>query len=252
MRRWAFQSAGWLALGAGSLMLAGFGSTAIAAAGDSLAFQRFSAGSGLAAFTPASFDPRVAELVARTGNGRMIRFTPAGASSVGVNRAVTVAVRVDADMALAISQNSAISAARNAATSESPVRIAPTRYNLGLARGYSSFAQAPAPSAIISRNLTDADIPDLATYRPSAGVAEEPSRFGARIAVEQGPLAEAEAAPARSATDRMVDVGGSYRITRNLDVTAGVRVEQDRDLRALPDVETQDSRAVYIGTQFRF
>ena len=50
----------------------------------------------------------------------------------------------------------------------------------------------------------------------------------------------------------MVDVGGSFRLTRNLDVTAGVRYQQERDLRALPELDKQDSQAVYIGTQFRF
>ena len=46
---------------------------------------------------------------------------------------------------------------------------------------------------------------------------------------------------------------GSYRLTRNFDVTAGVRYTQERD-RLAPVVDTakQDSQAVYIGTQFHF
>ena len=48
------------------------------------------------------------------------------------------------------------------------------------------------------------------------------------------------------------DVGGAYRVTRNLDVTAGVRYSQDRErLKPLTDGK-QDSQAVYVGTQFRF
>jgi hypothetical protein len=47
-------------------------------------------------------------------------------------------------------------------------------------------------------------------------------------------------------------VAGSYSLTRNLDITAGVRIEQDRDLIPVPDLDQQDSQAVYIGTQFRF
>ena len=49
-----------------------------------------------------------------------------------------------------------------------------------------------------------------------------------------------------------VDLGGSYRLTRNIDVTAGVRYSQDRD-RIVPPAEAKaDNQAVYVGTQFRF
>ena len=50
-----------------------------------------------------------------------------------------------------------------------------------------------------------------------------------------------------------IDVGGSYSLSRNLDVTAGVRYKsQDRDrLAPLPDAQ-RDSQAVYVGTAFRF
>ena len=41
-------------------------------------------------------------------------------------------------------------------------------------------------------------------------------------------------------------------MSRNLDLTAGVRVTSDRD-RLLPLTDgKQDSQAVYVGTQFRF
>ena len=49
-----------------------------------------------------------------------------------------------------------------------------------------------------------------------------------------------------------VDVGGSFRLARNLDVTGGVRykIQNDR-LEPLAD-QRRDSQAVYIGTAFRF
>ena len=49
-----------------------------------------------------------------------------------------------------------------------------------------------------------------------------------------------------------VDLGGAYRITRNLDVTAGVRLSQERDRLSPITDSVQDSQAVYVGTQFRF
>src|SRR3546814_13819214 len=62
-----------------------------------------------------------------------------------------------------------------------------------------------------------------------------------------------------AATDRItapggnpsVDVVSSYRVTRNLDVTAGVRYKADDRLEPLTDAR-RDSQAVYVGTQFRF
>ena len=203
-----------------------------------------------AALTPATVDPRLAELVAERTDGstRLIRFTPAGMAD-RTKRAITVAVRIDEGSARAISVRSAIEAAKDHVAGESGVRITPTRYNLGLSRGYQSFAKA-AP--VLSRSLSDAAIPDLAEFRPSSGVQKEESRFDARIgAVEDGAAAASRVLD--SPDDRTVDVAGSYRLTRNLDVTAGVRYSKEPDrLAPLADSAKQDSQAVYVGTQFRF
>jgi len=203
-----------------------------------------------AALTPASIDPQLAALVAErsSGNARLMRFTPAGASE-RANRSVTVAVRVDESSARAISVRSSIEAALDQVSGDSSVRIAPTRYNLGISRGYQSFAKPAAP--VVSRTLSDASIPDLAEFRPTPGAKDEPSRFAARIEADQA--AKPAAAEPRIAPDQTVDLEGSYRLTRNLDVTAGVRYSQDRDrLSRVVDPAKQDSQAVYVGTQFRF
>jgi hypothetical protein len=203
-------------------------------------------------FTPASADPEMARLIeARGSTARMKRFTPAGASS-GNSHSITVAVRVSPEPANAITVRNVIAGnAADPALAAAP-RIAATRYNLGMARGYHSFAQPdPAPRA-----ASQASAPILSDFdlSRSTGADERPSRFAARIALEQ----ENRPAPAAprsldSVVDQRLDVAGSYRLSRNLDVTAGVRYEQDRNrLTALPDVEQQDSQAVYVGTQFRF
>lgn len=200
-------------------------------------------------FTPASIDPTLAKFVAEraTGSNRLMRFTPAGVAERG-SRAVTVAVRVDEETAQAISVRSAVATAREQMAASSPVRIAPVRYNLGLSRGYQSFAQPTE----LSRKLSDAAIPDLSSFRPSAGVKEEPSRFGARIALEQEEKSGSAPRTHDALGDQTLDVAGSYRLTRNLDVTAGVRYSQDRDRLAPLADPAQDSQAVYVGTQFRF
>lgn len=226
-----------------SLPTAGFALGALHG-GASLAHASF------AALTPASADPRLAAFVAERSRGiaRLVRFTPAGAGERS-SRSVTVAVRVDENSAQAISVRSAIEAAMEQVAGESGVRIAATRYNLGVSRGYQNFARAAAPAP--ARALSDASIPDLADFRPTPGAKEEPSRFAARIdSTEQAKPAEATP---RISPEQTVDLEGSYRLTRNLDVTAGLRYSQDRNrLTALTEPVKQDSQAVYVGTQFRF
>lgn len=224
-----------------------FGENGVLGAGD-----RF-------AFTPASADPDIAEMVAQNGNGqaRMMRFTPAGAVASGPERSVTVAVRVDQEMAQALAASTSISSSREGGG----LRLAPTRYNLGLARGFASFANTSPASATraggtgappaLSRSLSEANIPDISAFEPRSGAQQEGSRFAARVELDRNQPAASRGAR-ESLGDQMVDVGGSYSLTRNLDITAGVRYEQDRDIVPLPDVDQLDSQAVYIGTQFRF
>ena len=49
-----------------------------------------------------------------------------------------------------------------------------------------------------------------------------------------------------------VDVGGSYRVIGNLNVTAGVRYSQEHERLAPLTNGKKDNQAVYVGTQFRF
>lgn len=213
----------------------------------------------IAKFTPASVDPRMAELIARnsTGTARLMRFTPAGVAE-RASRSMTVAVRVDEDVARAISVRSALAAATQdqAPASAPALPIAPTRFNLGVARGYQSFAKAPAPaSAVAIAPTAEGAIPDIATLRASTTPRETPSRFVARTVSDVPAPAAAPRAvePAKVVPGESVDVAGSYRLTRNLDVTAGWRYSQDRErLVPLADPAKQDSQAVYVGTQFRF
>ena len=90
--------------------------------------------SGDMTFTPATVDPRVAALVGDGANARMLRFTPAGLAEQP-NRSVTVAVRIDGEVARAVQVRSAIAAAQDQlAGAPGALRIASTRYNLGISR----------------------------------------------------------------------------------------------------------------------
>ena len=243
-----------LALGVGAVLLAAALPSSVVAIGLIGNGSAYSEASPSASFTPASADPRIARIVAERAGGKapLMRFTPANSSSDGSGRAVTVAVRVDQRVAQVLSGRTSVDGSRDGLSVDGSMRIASSRYNLGLSRGYSSFAQAPAQASGLAASLSSAEVPDLADFKPRAGAADKPSRFAARVEVEQEAPASRSGDSADQLGDRLLDVGGSYSLTRNLNVTAGVRYQQERDLRPLPDVRQQDSQAVYIGTQFRF
>ena len=242
-----------LALGVGAVLLAAALPSSVVAIGLIGNDSAYSEAGTSVSFTPASADPRIARIVAERAGGKapLMRFTPANSASDGSGRAVTVAVRVDQRVAQILSGRTSVDSGRDG-TADSGMRLASSRYNLGLSRGYSSFAQAPAQVSDLAANLSSAEVPDLAEFEPRAGAADKPSRFAARIELEEEAPAGRPANANDQLGDRMLDVGGSYSLTRNLNVTAGVRYQQERDLRPLPDVRQQDSQAVYIGTQFRF
>ncbi len=181
------------------------------------------------------------------GKGQMFRFTPAGTEN-RPDRSVTVAVRVDPRTAQTVSVQRGNSAISEAAPGATALQIAPTAFNLGVSRGYHSFAQglvAPADGR-------KSDAIELGNLRVGAGLDNDPSRFSPKIVLDQKP-APGRAPRTFAGSDELVDVGGSYSLTRNFDVTAGVRYSsQDRErLRPLTDGK-KDNQAVYVGTQFRF
>ncbi len=195
-------------------------------------------------FLPASVDPRLARqfAVSSLPAGQVFRFTPAGIST-RTNRSVTVAVRVDAETARAVSVRKPLGEVA-VVTGLTPLRIAPTAYSLGVARGSQSFALP----AVISR----IDMPDLAAFKPNAGAKDQPSRFNPRLSLDAREKAGRSPRTFEANGEQTVDLGGSYRLGKNLDVTAGVRYQQTRD-RLVPLTDgKQDSQAVYVGTQFKF
>lgn len=183
------------------------------------------------------------------GKGQMFPFTPAG-TPYRPDRSVTVAVRVDPEAAKAIIVRGRPMIAQ-AAQEVSNIRISPAAFNLGVSRGYQNFAQDLVPPSPVNKPMSD--LPDLHKFSLS-NVAKDKdgdSRFSPRLSIDQ------KKAPGRAprtfAVDAgEVDVGGAYRVTDSIDVTAGVRYSQDRE-RLLPLTDgRQDSQAVYVGTQFKF
>ena len=178
--------------------------------------------------------------------GQLYPFTPAGSSN-RPDRSVTVAVRVSSGNIQEIS----VQRLRGSASADgeaSLLRIAPTAFNLGVSRGYRNFSQ----DLVTPGDDRAGRMPDYGRYSIAPGKQADASRFSPRIVIDE--KQRIGQAPSTFSGDRQdrVDVGGSYRLTERLDVTAGVRYAEDRD-RLLPLTDgKQDNQAVYVGTQFRF
>ena len=204
-------------------------------------------------FTPAGADPELAQKVAALVGEDALRFTPANKPAPARERTVNFAVRVDAATARALSGRAPLDQIGQTGPTGSVLPIAPTRYNLGIARGYQSFAQPTrsVSSVSASADLKDFAMPDLGKFDGEENEGK-PSRFQSRIALEQRDNAGTSPLTLEGAGTQRVDLGGSYRLGRNLDVTAGVRIKQDRDRLAPLTDGIEDDQAVYVGTQIRF
>ena len=177
--------------------------------------------------------------------GDGFRFTPAG-TATRPDRSVTVAVRVDSDTARAITVKKTLEAPQSLAGT-TQLRIAPTAFNLGVSRGYQAFS-----ASSVLPEVRAIEMPDLSAFRPGGGVKGDPARFSARLSVDERDKPGRAPRTFETVGQQTVDLASSYRLTGNLNVTAGVRYSQERDrIAPLTDGE-QDSQAVYLGTQFRF
>lgn len=190
-------------------------------------------------FTPAAADPKLAAALARAGlSGSGFRFTPAD-SARSNSRSVTVAVRARTARPIA-------AVADRGAAAPAAVTLQPIAYNLGVSVGWKRFA--------ISGDLSKLDLAGQPGSRQALdlGVSYTGKRASGRIkAATERPL---ENTPRLIAADPSysIDVGGSYSLTRNLDLTAGVRYKSEENrLPQLTD-NRRDSQAVYVGTAIRF
>lgn len=201
--------------------------------------------STMGTFVPASVDPRLAREihVGSLPKGQVFRFTPAGIATRS-DRSITVAVRVDDQTARAVSVRKG-SGELAGAQGIAALRIAPTAYSLGLAKGYENFTLPKDGGRKV-------EAPALSAFVPSAGAPDTPSRFSPRIGFDNREKAGRSPRTLEGNGEATVDLGGAYSLGKNLDVTAGVRYSSQRD-RLVPLTDgRQDSQAVYVGTQFRF
>jgi hypothetical protein len=232
-------SRGMLALGAGGIILCAVALAPAPAATSTIVKKRpalsLSGTGGLGSFTPAAADPRLAAAFARGGVGATngFHFTPS--STPGGRRAVTVAVRARA--------NTKAEAERTALVSTPS--ITPTAYNLGVSVGWKRFA--------VSGDIAKVDVGPLPGGREAVdiGLSYSGRQWSTKLQVAADRSLGDQPRLIGNDEAYSVDLGGSYSLTRNLEVTGGVRYRRQRDRLEVVD-ERRDSQAVYVGTAFKF
>ena len=124
--------------------------------------------------------------------------------------------------------------------------IMPVAYNLGVALGWKRFAFSGDVEKVDLGTIGGRESVDL-------GVSYRIKNFTTRVVV--GGDRATPNTPKALAGDAGVSVGmsGSYSLTRNIDVTAGLKFRAERDRLGPVAADTRrDSQAVYIGTAFKF
>jgi hypothetical protein len=191
----------------------------------------------IASFTPVTKDPRLAAAYANAvlgGARKSFRFTPTSGSMSGT-RSVTVLVRAD----------------ERDRTDRAPagVSITPMSFSLDNA-GWRKFA---LPDAVGKRDVEPAPVVTLSgsarDFSLDSSVAKK-SRFSTNVVVD----ARHDAGTGVTLGNEKpysLDLASSYSLTRNVNVTAGVRYRGSMRLTPMTD-ERQDSQAVYLGTIFKF
>ena len=191
-------------------------------------------------FTPAAADPRLAAIFARNTavNNDRFRFTPV---NNGKRRAVTVAVRASSTRGTELTNDRTQPVA-----GEASVGLAPVAYSLGAAVGWKRFALAGDVSRVNTGALPGGrEAADL-------GISYNTRKWSSHVKVlAERPIGSTPLTIAGSESYSL-DVGSSYRLTRNLNVTAGVRYRSERDRLQTADDPRRDSQAVYVGTSVRF
>lgn len=195
---------------------------------------------GVGFFAPVAADPRQAALFDRVGGSfaePSFRFTPSG--GVG-KRAVTVAIRARANRA---SNAPATMVAVN--PSAIYAGLAPSAYSLGASLGWKHFALSGDFAKIDGGAVPDSR--ELADIGVSYSGSKWSTRllFGAERATGQANLGGPDEALS-------VDLGGSYSLTRNLELSGGLRYKSQRERLDMQNDQRRDSQAIYIGTAFRF
>ena len=196
-------------------------------------------------FTPAGIDSRLAERMrSNAARSTAFPFTPAGLNSRTSNT-LTVAARADGSNAVSVRN----AMAKLDAGVGTTLRLNNSSYQLTTKRGWQAFN---LPSTAVDQPRLDGML-GKGTFRLDDNSKKKPSRFGTdvKVASPRGATPSLRGSEA-AAGDYSVNVGGSFRVAKGVDVTAGVRYSRDSDRVDLATSAQADNEAVYVGTKIKF
>jgi hypothetical protein len=225
-------------------------SVVLAVAASSLSFGTINP---FGTFTPAGVDSKLAEHfdVSGLSDKSGFAFTPAG--GLADERSVMIVVRAPSAPSsdfVGVRKAALDSELGVGASQSEGVKLAAISYDLGAAKGLQSFA---LPEKAVRRKINE---PVSGSVGKSTGFAldGEPKKraITPRISVEEGRNVSAVPRDVAGVNDYKVDLGGRIAVTSGIDVTAGVRLENDRSLDQRLTNDQRDSQAVYVGTMIKF
>lgn len=215
-------------------------------AAKSVNVQQQSAPAWSTMFTPAGGDSLLVRKLsaARIVSSARFPFTPVSAGQ-NPNRTITVAARANSRLTA-----NAVSVRNGIATLDvgagKAMRLSAVDYQLTTSKGWQGIA-------LPSQRTSSTPLTELGKggFRLEES-GKKASKFSTNIRLDQN---RETAPPARgnsASGDYKLDVGGSFSISRKIDVTAGVRYASEND-RVIPLADSRkDSEAVYVGTKIRF
>lgn len=235
---------GHFALAGTAIAVAGFVlSPAIGAATD-MVRARGDAGVSLGAlgsissFTPTIRDPRLAAAyakIAATAGRQGFRFTPTSGSTSG-ERSITIMVRA--------------SSRGLPSRGDESIDIKPVAFSLNGAHNWRKFA---LPESVGRKSLDPVPVETMVDAKNFSLEDGKKDRFSTKVLLESRREPGATVRNPSADKDYSLDLASSYSLTRNLNVTAGVRYNNNVAGRLSPMTDDrQDSQAVYLGTIFKF
>lgn len=211
-------------------------------------------------FTPSGVDSRLAEVHAarlvdqksRAVANNLFPFTPAGLDKIS-NRTLTVAARAQDDTtAQAVSVRNVV--AQSSAGQGALASLKSTKYNLKEDKGWKGFQLSALPklAAIEKAGVANRISPKFIDFRLDDQGKDKNSKFQTSMNIGKPQLATPSPLGNAAGEDYVVNVGGSFSISKRIDLTAGVRYERQSDIPLSSNDDREDSEAVYVGTKIRF
>lgn len=204
-------------------------------------------------FTPAGVDSELARHfdVREFADAGQFGFTPAG--GVATDSVMIVVRAPHAPVSNLAGVRQTVQKAElgvGAPVRKDGVKLAAISYDLGAAKGLQSFA---LPEKAVRRKNDDPVIGQIGKG-VDFNLDNEPKKrsIAPRIVVEEARPISAVPRDVSGVNDYKVDLGGRVSVTNGIDLTAGVRLENDRSQDQRLTNDQRDSQAVYVGTMIKF